>query len=169
METNLILSQFEPVDDVHKAYRERVQKYADEEKNILEEIKHGVVFGSRAFVDRIKNDYLADKDLKDVIGQNKILNDLSVRDIIKTASEVLNADIDKWKMKRRIGKSDVINRDMLIFLLWQKGCFSNTEIGAQLGLGTASISRRVGFFRDMLGKDQKLQQKYENFKSIVKV
>lgn len=169
LETNLILSQFEPVDDVHKAYRERVQKYADEEKNILEEIKHGVVFGSRAFVDRIKNDYLADKDLKDVIGQNKILNDLSVRDIIKTASEVLNADIDKWKMKRRIGKSDVINRDMLIFLLWQKGCFSNTEIGAQLGLGTASISRRVGFFRDMLGKDQKLQQKYENFKSIVKV
>ena len=146
LETNLILSQFKHADDVHRAYRESVQKYADEEKNILEDIKHGVICGSRAFVDRIKKDYLADKDLTDVTGQHKIVYDLSVSDVIKTASEVLNADIDKWKMKRRIGKSDMINRDMLIFLLWQMGSYSNSEIGAQFGRSIASVSRRVGFF-----------------------
>ena len=124
---------------------------------------------ARHFVDRIKNEYLTGKDLKDVPDQHKIVNGLDVGDVINAASQILNTDIDYWKKKRRIAKSDMINRDMLIYFMWQTGSFSNSEIGAQLGLGIASISRRVGFFREMMEKDMKLRQKYKNFKSIIKV
>ena len=49
LQTSLILSQFIPSDDSHKAYRQKVQEYAEEEISVLEDIKHGVICGSQAF------------------------------------------------------------------------------------------------------------------------
>ena len=169
LETDLILSQFKPCDDAHKAYREKVQKYAEEEVSILENIKYGVICGSQAFVDQIKREYLSGKDLKDVPAQKKIMNDSNIDEIIEAASKFLESDLRDWKTSRRITKADMINRDMLIYLMWQSGCFSNSEIGDQVGLTVSSISKRVSIFDSMLQEDRKLREKYENFKTIIKV
>ena len=169
LNTSLILSQFKSSDDVHKAYREKVQNYAEEENSIVEDIKHGVICGSQVFVDRIKDEYLKGKDLKDVPEQRKIVNDISAGDVIKAAFQIIDADIAIWKKKRRITKSDLVNRDMLVYYMWQTGSFSNSEIGMQLGLSASSISRRVGIYLEMLERDNKIRQDYDNFRSIIKV
>ena len=53
----------------------------------------------------------------------------------------------------------MINRDMLVFYAWQSGRFSNSEIGAQVGLTVSSVSRRVGIFQNLLDRDKKLRAK----------
>jgi hypothetical protein len=73
------------------------------------------------------------------------------------------------KNTRRISKSDMINRDILLYHLWQSGRFSNSEIGSQVGLTISSVSRRVGIFEAMLSNDKKLQLEYKKLKSIIKV
>ena len=35
--------------DSHKAYRKKMQEYAEENKSIREDVKHGLIYGSREF------------------------------------------------------------------------------------------------------------------------
>ena len=169
LETDLILSRFGTDNDGRKAYREKVQNYADEKKSIWEDMAHGIFYGSKAFVDRIKRDYFSGERQTSVPDREKIIEDMDLGEIIEAASTLLNTDIRKWKNSRRISKSDMIDRDILVYHLWQSGRFSNSEIGNQVGLTISSISRRVGIFQSLLDRDKKLKAKYRKFKSIIKV
>ncbi len=42
----------------------------------------------------------------------------------------------------RVSDSNKLNRDLLIYLLWDTGWHTNQEIGKLFGLGYSSISRR---------------------------
>jgi hypothetical protein len=165
----VILSQIGTENTRSKAYRGKVQRYADEKKSIWEEVKHGIIFGSQAFVDRIKKEYLSGEPQTDVTERKKIVDDRDLGGIIKAASELLNIEIQRWKGSRRISKSGKFNRDMLVYYLWQSGRFSNSEIGSQIGLTISSISRRAGEFQALLDRDKKVQTTYDKFKSIIKV
>jgi REP element-mobilizing transposase RayT len=169
LKTDLLLSQFGPDNTGHRAYREKVQRYADEKKSIWEDIKHGVIFGSQTFIDRIKTTYLNEENSSDIPVSKNIVNDTDISEVIKTASAELKLDILKLKRSRRIPKSDMIQRDMLLYHLWQSGQFSNSDIGGQFGLTISSVSRRVGIFTSLLDNDKKIQMKYQKFKSIIKV
>jgi hypothetical protein len=169
LKTDVILSQIGTENTRSKAYRGKVQRYADEKKSIWEEVKHGIIFGSQAFVDRIKKEYLSGEPQTDVTERKKIVDDRDLGGIIKAASELLNIEIQRWKGSRRISKSDKFNRDMLVYYLWQSGRFSNSEIGSQIGLTISSISRRAGKFQALLDRDKKVQTTYDKFKSIIKV
>lgn len=170
LKTDLLLSQFGPDNNSGRiAYREKVQQYAEEKKSIWEDIRHGVIFGSQAFFDRIKKDYLSREDQADIPVLKKIVDDTDpdLSEVIKTASVILKIDIRRLKKSRRISKSDMINRDMLLYHTWQSGRFSNSEIGSQVGLTISSVSRRVGIFEAKLINDKNLQLEYENLKSII--
>ena len=168
LHTELILSQFAPESSQCSAYREKVQRYADESKTIWEDVKHGAIYGSEGFVDQIKKQYLDKEDQELLPVQIKNVHKPKLCDIIDSASVELKADIETWKNSRRILKADVRSRDMLVYLLWQSGRFSNSEIGSQVGLTISSVSRRVGIFQEMLQDDPKLRQDYARFKSIIK-
>jgi putative transposase len=45
LNTDVILSQFINVDNVHKAYRENAQKYSREEQRLWEDLRHGIFLG----------------------------------------------------------------------------------------------------------------------------
>ena len=96
LKTDMILSQFGSVSSGRKAYREKVQQYADEKKSIWEDVKHGVFYGSKAFVDRIKKDYLSGECQAEIPDQKKIVDDIDLGEIAKTASATLKIDIQKW-------------------------------------------------------------------------
>ena len=169
LQTKLILSLFGSNSAARRAYREKVQKYSDEKKSIWEDIRHGVIYGSQIFVDRIKRDFLSGEPQADVPVQKKIVNDMDLGEIVNTASNILNIDIQRLKISRRISKSDMISRDMLVYHTWKSGWFSNSEIGAQVGLTVSSVSRRAGIFQKLLDRDAKLQKDFEKFKSKIKV
>lgn len=169
LDTRLILSQFTPSDDVHKAYREKVQVYSKEKISTVEDIKHGVICGSSKFVDRIKEKYLSGRELHDVPDYKRIVDHKNAEAILLVASKFLQTDVDQWKSCRRISKTDMVKRDMLLYLLWQSGCFTNAEIGRYFGLSISSVTRRVGIFSSALEMDKKLRLRYKDFSAIIKV
>jgi REP element-mobilizing transposase RayT len=168
LNTKLILSQFKAADQ-HRIYREKVQKYSEENKRIWEDVRHGLFYGTQAFIDRIKDTYLADEANRDIPEQKKLLKEHKPDELLKHAAEIFGCDLLRLKRSRRITASDKTNRDMLIYLLWQTGRFTNSEIGEQFGLTYSSVTRRVDVFKNRWGKEEELKRKYEKFKSQIKV
>jgi hypothetical protein len=168
LKTDLILSQFGPDSTGRKAYREKVQQCGDEDKSVWEEVKNGMVFGSQAFIDRLKKKYLDPEHLADAPDRQQFIGGRKLGEIIETAPAHLKGDIQRWKSARRISKADTLKRDMLVYHLWRSGRFSNSEIGNQIGLSISSISRRAGKFQALLDRDKKVQITYDKFKSIIK-
>ena len=168
LKTELILGRFKTSNRCG-AYREKVQKYSDEKKSIWEEIRHGLFYGSQAFVKRIKNDYLNEEPQADIPIQKKLANEIDPNEIIKNAAAIINCDIEKLKRSHRVSTSEIENRDMLIYLLWRSGRFSNSEIGRLIGLTYSSVSKRVTILQRRLERDKRLKSKYEKIKSQIKV
>jgi len=168
LNTNLILSQFKAVDK-NRAYREKVQRYSEENKCVWEDVRHGLFYGTQAFIDHIKVTYLAEEANLDIPEQRKLLKESKPEELLKSAAEVLGCDLERLKRSRRVTDSDKTNRDMLIYLLWQTGKFINSEIGEQFGLTYSSVTRRVDALKNRWEKEGELKSKYEKFKSQIKV
>ena len=128
-----------------------------------------MILGSQGFISRIKKNYLNDTATEDVPEQKKILNDVDLGELIESGARILKVDLQKLKNSRRVTKTEMINRDMLVYYLWQRGQFSNSKIGSHVGLGVSSVSRRVGIFQSLLDRDKAFQARYDNYKSIIKV
>jgi len=50
LRTKELLSQLSG-DELHKAYRIKVQQYSDEGKSIWEDVKHGLIYGTQEFIE----------------------------------------------------------------------------------------------------------------------
>ena len=53
-----------------------------------------------------------------------------------------------------------LKRDMLIYLMWQSGQLTNLQIAEKFGLSYSAVSQRVGVFKDLLGENTTLQNKF---------
>jgi hypothetical protein len=75
-----------------------------------------------------------------------------------------------WKRSKipRVSRADKAKRDILLYLLWQEGQYTNLQIGALLGLTRSSISRRVAIIRMKIAKEQKLKKQISAIKSQIK-
>ena len=115
-----------------------------------EEIRHGFIYGSQKFVDRIKKRYADDEPDPAVPQQKSLLKDSDPLALLRKASKVLHCDLERIKNSPRVSKSDKIKRDILLYLLWQEGTYTNLKIGDLLGLTHSAVSRRVAITRKKL-------------------
>ena len=168
LESSMILSQFKG-GGKHKQYREVVQGYANEEKLVLEDIRHGLFLGSKAFVDRIKSKYLSDEPDNDMPRKAELLKAGDPREIIAEAAKVIGCDTNEFRNRSRIGKEDKEKRDLLLYFLWETGHYKGSEIGEVFGLRYSSVSRRGHMVRARLERDRVFKGKYEKFKSMIKL
>jgi len=89
--------------------------------------------------------------------------------ILSRAAGVMNSNVEAFRRTLRISKSQEEDRDLLIYLLWETGQYKNLEIADLFGLGYSSVSRRASLLRSKLEKDQKLKNRYEHIKSLIKM
>ncbi len=155
--------------DKYMAYRKMVQDYSWEEKRIWEDFRHGLFLGSQKFIDRIKSKYLSENPDVEIPQKRQVLRDTNPEKILKKAAKVLKCDTDDFLQSSRISDSDKLNRDLLIYLLWSMGWYTNQEIGNLFGLGYSSISRRVTIMKLRISKDDKINKKIVKIKSLIKV
>jgi len=168
LNTEFLLSQFN-VQDKHRAYREKVQEYAREEKRIWEDVRHGLILGTEKFIERIKSTYLTGDPHKEIPQQRMILRNHAPATLLSRGAEILKCDIEVFQQASRIKDSQKEDRDLLIYLLWEQGQYKNSEIGDPFGLGYSSVSRRVSIVKSKLENNQELQRKYEKIKSLIKM
>ena len=163
-----ILSHFD-TKDKNKAYREMVQSYSWEEKRIWEDFRHGLFLGSQKFTDRIKSKYLSEKPDVEIPQKRQVLRDANPKTILEKAAKVLKCNTNDFLQSSRISDSNKLNRDLLIYFLWSTGWYNNQEIGNLFGLGYSSISRRVTIMKSKISKEDEMNKRLENIKSLIKV
>ncbi|MFH2218935.1 MAG: hypothetical protein ABII68_04665 [Pseudomonadota bacterium] len=78
--------------------------------------------------------------------------------ILHRAAEVLGCDPDRFRQSRRIPEADKECRDVLIYVLWETGKYTNREIGELFGLTYSSISRRVEISKERLKDNETFNQ-----------
>jgi putative transposase len=127
LDKDLIRSQIQG-ENKHRQYREKSQKYSDENRRIWEDIRHGFIYGSKKFVKRIKNRYMVSEPDPAIPQQKSIQKSTDPVQFLNKASEVLQCDLGKIKDCARISESDKLNRDILLYWLWQEGKYTDWRI-----------------------------------------
>jgi len=166
--TKPILSQFKGKDK-HKAYREKVQHYAKEEKKLWEELRHGMIIGSKKFVEKIHSAYLPETLHKEIPQQRNLAKGLDPVAKLKQAAQMFKCDLDHFRRVPRITKPDRDNRDLLIFSVWKTGLMTNEEIGRLFGMTYSAVSHIVSSIRLRIKENSELKEKFNQINSLYKL
>jgi len=166
--TKVILAQFKDPNP-HKAYREKVQQYAGEERKLVEELQHGFIVGSKDFVEKIRAKYLPEKPGIELPQQRKVAGGFDVEVALSQAAAAIGWDFHRLKKLTRIRGSDKENRDLLIYFLWNTGVLTNERIGRIFGLTYSSVSHAVKEVQSKLSASKELREKYRGINSQFKV
>jgi REP element-mobilizing transposase RayT len=168
LSTELILSQVNEKSR-HRSYREKVQGYAKEEKLLLEDLQHGMILGSKRFVDKIRSTYLPQIPHREIPQQKSMFKEFNAASFLDEAAKILNCDIRRFQQSSRISSSDKVDRDILIYALWKTGMLTNEKIGGLFGVSSSSISHSVRALSLKLKKDRQSRDKLELVYSLFKI
>jgi REP element-mobilizing transposase RayT len=168
LSTELILSQFDEKSR-HRDYREKVQGYAKEEKRLLEDLKHGMILGSKRFVDNIRSTYLPQVPHREIPQQKSMFKEFNPVSFLDKAAKILNCDIRRFQQSSRISSSDKEDRDILVYALWKTGILTNEKIGQLFGVTSSSISHSVRALSLKLKKDRQVRDKLDQIYSLFKI
>ena len=113
---DLIFSQCNG-EDSYKAYREKVQKYSEEESKVFENLRHGIVFGTKRYLNKITKKHLKKESDVDLPQLNRIIKDKDPAKLLKSAAKVINFILTKLSQSDRILKKDIQGRDVLLCFL----------------------------------------------------
>ena len=168
LKTDLVLSQFKGADK-NKAYREKVQNYAKEEKKLWEDLHHGLIIGSKKYVDKIRSAYLPEKLHKEIPQQRDLSKSIDPIARLNEAARLLDCDLNRFKRMPRISKADRDNRDLLVLSIWKTGVLTNVEIGNVFGMTYSSVSRIVKSIKLRMKRDHGLKERLNQVYSLIKM
>ena len=168
LSTKVILSYFKGADK-HKQYREKVQKYAEEEKRLLEDIHHGMILGAKKFVDKIRTQFLPDIPHNALPQQKQLAKDIKLDDLLKESAKVVQVDLDKCVQAKRLRGIDKHKRDLLVYLVWNKGLMTNEQLGRVFNISNSAVSHSVKVFKEKMINDKKVKTQFEKLNSQFKL
>ncbi len=168
LETDLILSQVSG-DDRHVAYRRKVQGYSGEEKKMSENIHLGLVAGTKEFAKYIKKKHMPENPNEEIPQQKTVQDDYDILSLLEKASSILECDVEEFKNARRISSADKLKRDLIVYLLWKTGAYTNKEIGVYFGLGYSAVSRCVSKCNNSFSTSKAFAKGYNRIKSLIKM
>ena len=164
LSTKVILSYFKGADK-HKQYREKVQKYAEEEKRLLEDIHHGMILGAKKFVDKIRTQFLPDIPHNALPQQKQLAKDIKLDDLLKESAKVVQVDLDKCVQAKRLRGIDKHKHDLLVYLLWNKGLMTNEQLGRVFNISNSAVSHSVKVFKEKMINDKKVKNQFDKINS----
>ena len=169
LKTGLILNSMSQGSDSHRQYRSKVQQYSDEAGSIWEDVQHGLLFGSQDFAADIRSRFISDEKYPELPQYNRMAKAISPNEILKRAEAALDFDLEAAVAQKRISAGEKDKRDLLIYLLWESGRWTNQEIGSCFGLTYSAVSQRVSDTGKRLEQNKELMAAFAALKSQIKV
>jgi chromosomal replication initiation ATPase DnaA len=169
LSTDLIFSQFNGESDKQKSYREKVQKYAQEESRLIENIRHKLILGTKKFADKICKKYLPSKTDSAIPKQRQLSKDFNTADFLKEAENMFNCDLARFVKAGRLSGAKKDTRDLLLYYLWRAGQLTNVQIGEQFGLSYSAVSYTVRSIKTKLQNDRILRASLNRLNSQFKL
>lgn len=105
----------------------------------------------------------------EIPGQRQLSQSLDTDALLIQAAEILNCKLEHFRKAARVSQADKLDRDTLIYLMWQSGQLTNYQIAEKFGLTYSAVSRRVAVFKNLLSKNRALQNKFNRVKSLIKI
>ena len=165
LSTDLILSQFKGEPDKNKSYREKVQKYAQEEERLIENTRHNLILGTKKFAEKICKKYLPAETDSAIPQQNQLSKDLNVAEFLKKAEKIFNCDVKRFVKAGRLSGPEKDTRDLLLYYIWRAGRLTNDQIGEQFGLSYSAVSHAVKSIKTKLQNDHGLKASFDKLNS----
>ncbi|MBW2428124.1 MAG: transposase [Deltaproteobacteria bacterium] len=169
LSTDLILDQFAGKQDRHRSYRKKVQKYASEEKHLLEDLRHGLILGSKQFVEKIRKKYAGEKPDAALPQQRQIANSFDSKSYLRRGERIFGCDLEHFVNAKRLSGTEKEIRDLLLYGIWKTGQFKNEKIGGLFGLSYSGVSHAVKSAKLQLAKSRQLQTKFDQLNSLFKL
>jgi transposase len=169
LSTDLILSQFVGDQDCHRSYREKIQNYAVEEKRLFEDLRHGLILGSKHFVEKIRKRYIPSKVELSLPQQRQVANTFDPKNYLSRAERILKCDVEHFAQSRRLSGAEKDIRDVLLYCIWATGQLKNEQIGKLFGLSYSAVSHAVKSVKSKLTKDRQLRTKFDQLNSLFKL
>ena len=119
----------ENVEDRHKVYRENTQKYAQEGGRLWEDLRHGFLLGAERFADEIKKRFLPETANRDIPQQKLLIKEVDLDLILAKAAGFLGCDVGEFKKASRVSSRRALDRDLLLYAVWQLGVRTNSQLG----------------------------------------
>ena len=117
----------------------------------------------------IKQRFLPGTPERDIPQQMDVIKGLDLEQILGRAIRFLGWEEMDFKKTARISPDRVVDRDVLLYLIWQLGVRTNSQIGEMFGLTGSAISRRVRVFKSSVVNDPSLQKRMAHLKSIIEI
>jgi REP element-mobilizing transposase RayT len=166
LSTGLILSQFVGVQDCHRSYREKVQKYGSEEKRLFEDLQHGLILGSQQFVEKIRKRYTPAKPESSLPQQRQVAKAFDPKSYLRRAEQIFKCDIAHFVHTKRLSGAEKKIRDILVYGIWRTGQLKNEQIGNLFGMSYSGVSHAVKSVKLNLAKRRLLQAKFDQLNSL---
>ncbi len=99
--------------------------------------------GTQQFVDKIKVPYALQIPHREIRHQKGLVGRINTKLFIEQVSRLFNCDLHRFKKAGRLYGKDKEFRDLLVFLLWERGSFTNREIGEVFSVGYTAVSHIV--------------------------
>jgi putative transposase len=168
LQTELILSQFKS-EDPYKGYREKVQRYAREEERLWEDLRHGLILGSKRFVETIRKEFLPAEPQPAIVQQVQVAKHYNPIRILQKAERILKCDVKRFLKTGRVLGAEKETRDLMIYLIWKAGVLTNDQIGQLFGLSYSAVSHAVKSLKARMLENQELTAKFNDLYSQFKL
>ncbi|MBC2694643.1 MAG: hypothetical protein HF982_05080 [Desulfobacteraceae bacterium] len=171
LKTGPIFSQVRATKDKQRAYRNKVQRYSDEKESLWEDVKFGLIYGSREFLEYIKDTYLSLNKNGELPQLNQLLKDEDQQALIEKAARLLDCNIDFFRESKRLLENNRDKRDAILYFLWKTGRCSNQKIGELFNITYSSVSRRISHVEAQLktSDDCGIKRIYKKLNETIKV
>ena len=94
---------------------------------------------------------------------------VDVEVFLNSASRLLEFDLKRIREAGRLYGKEKEGRDLLIYLLWERGAFTNEEIGEFLGVTYPAVSHIARKVKCQLNKDRDYVKEYYSTKPQIKM
>jgi len=131
------------------------------EGRLWEDFRHGLILGTQSFVESIRSTYLSEKVHKEIPQQREVVRSVDEGRLLEQGAKLLNCDLEKLKKAQRLYGKDKENRDLLVYLLWERGVHTNQKIGSLFGLTYSSVSHIVKRLKAQIRDSKKLKEKHK--------
>jgi chromosomal replication initiation ATPase DnaA len=98
-----------------------------------------------------------------------LAKDINVEDLLKKSAKIVQIDIDKCVQAKRLHGIDKHKRDLIVYLLWNKGLMTNEKLGQLFNMSYSAISHCVKTFKEKMNKDKKVRNQFEKLNSQFKL
>ena len=102
-------------------------------------------------------------------GRDIFYDDKDRRVFLEQASRLLNYDVHRFKKDGRLYGEDKEYRDILVFLLWETGAYTNAEIGEAFGVSYTAVSHIVKKVKTQMKANREYKKNYELINSQIKM